>query len=302
MLPVQVRKIHTITGHRDCVYTLQPSDNDHQFFSAGGDGLIALWNLEDPENGELVARLPSSVYALHFHRDSGMLIAGQNFQGIHWLDWKNKREAGSLQLTSAAIFDIQSAGDRLFVASGEGVVTVVDIAQMRVTERIVHSEKSARTIAIDSNSGDIAVGYSDNYIRVFDRDLKLRRAWPAHTSSVFALRYMPDSGLLMSGSRDARLKVWDPGSDYALKGEVVAHLFAINHLDFSPDAKHFVTCSMDKSIKVWDAAELRLLKVIDRARHAGHGTSVNKLLWTSFNNQLISASDDRTISVWHIIF
>jgi WD40 repeat protein len=59
---------------------------------------------------------------------------------------------------------------------------------------------------------------------------------------------------------------------------------------------------MDKSIKVWDAQNLRLLKVIDKGRHAGHGTSVNKLLWTSFNNQLLSASDDRTISAWDLLF
>jgi WD40 repeat protein len=59
---------------------------------------------------------------------------------------------------------------------------------------------------------------------------------------------------------------------------------------------------MDKSIKVWDSEKLKLLKVIDRARHAGHGTSVNKVLWTSYQNQLLSASDDRTISVWNINF
>jgi WD40 repeat protein len=59
---------------------------------------------------------------------------------------------------------------------------------------------------------------------------------------------------------------------------------------------------MDKSLKVWKLDELRLLKVIDRARHAGHGTSVNKVLWTNYENQLVSASDDRTISVWNIIF
>jgi WD40 repeat protein len=98
------------------------------------------------------------------------------------------------------------------------------------------------------------------------------------------------------------LKVWDVSANYIQVAEVVAHMYAINHLDFSPDGKHFVTCSMDKSIKVWDTEALKLLKVIDRARHAGHGTSVNKLLWTSFNNQLLSASDDRTISVWQIIF
>jgi WD40 repeat protein len=79
-------------------------------------------------------------------------------------------------------------------------------------------------------------------------------------------------------------------------------MYAINHLAFSPDNKHFVTCSMDKSIKVWDAEKLALLKVIDRSRHAGHGTSVNKVLWTNYDNQLLSASDDRTISVWSINF
>jgi WD40 repeat protein len=59
---------------------------------------------------------------------------------------------------------------------------------------------------------------------------------------------------------------------------------------------------MDKSIKVWDAEALRLLKVIDRSRHAGHGTSVNKVLWSNYRDQLLSASDDRTISVWNINF
>ena len=79
-------------------------------------------------------------------------------------------------------------------------------------------------------------------------------------------------------------------------------MYAINHLVFSADGKHFVTCSMDKSIKVWDAETFHLLKVIDKARHAGHGTSVNKVLWTNFNNLLLSASDDRSISIWDINF
>ena len=59
---------------------------------------------------------------------------------------------------------------------------------------------------------------------------------------------------------------------------------------------------MDKSIKVWDAETFQLLKVIDKARHAGHGTSVNRLLWTNHNNLLVSASDDRSISIWDLTF
>ena len=126
--------------------------------------------------------------------------------------------------------------------------------------------------------------------------------WQAHSNSVFTLAYSPDLKWLISGSRDARLKVWLTEEKFGLFEEIPAHLYAINHLAFSPDGKHFVTCSLDKSVKVWHTDSLTLLKVIDKARHAGHGTSVNKLLWSTFQHQVLSASDDRTISSWDVIF
>jgi WD40 repeat protein len=303
MSKIEVTKLHTLTGHRDCVYTLQPSGDLYHFFSGSGDGMVVVWDLNNPETGELIAKLPNSVYALHYHAPSGFLIAGHNYDGIHVLDWQNKNEVGSLQLTKAAIFDMQSYGDLLFVASGDGALHLVKVSTLTSMATVHASGKSARTIAIHEKRGEIAVGYSDHYIRVFDlQDLQLKYEWQAHANSVFTVQYTPDGNHLISGSRDARLKVWDVQAGYRQAAEVVAHMYAINHLDFSPDKKHFVTCSLDKSIKVWDAKELKLLKVIDRARHAGHGTSVNKVLWTAYHDQLLSASDDRTISVWHIIF
>jgi WD40 repeat protein len=303
MANVEVAKIHTLTGHRDCVYTLVPSDNEAIFFSGSGDGLAVMWNLNDPETGAVMAQLPNSIYAMHFHKGSDTLVIGHNYDGIHIVDWQNKRELGSLQLTKAAIFDIQSNHNDVYVATGEGALIKVAIHPLRIVQHIKASTKSARTISINNERGELAVGYSDHFIRVFDLEsLELKHAVQAHTNSVFTVQYTPDKMFLMSGSRDAKLKVWDATRNYEQAAEVAAHMFAINHLVFSPDNKHFVTCSMDKSIKVWDAKELRLLKVIDRSRHAGHATSVNKVLWTNHHGLLLSASDDRTISVWNINF
>lgn len=303
MSKIEVLKRHTLTGHRDCVYTIQPSSESSVFFSGAGDGMVVLWDLRSPENGEVVAKLPNSVYALCHHEPSKTLIVGHNYDGIHVIDYQNKKETGSLQLTKGSIFDIQSDGNLIWVATGDGEVIKVDLVDLSIKGKVKYSERSARSMAINRERGEVAVGYSDNRIRILDLEtMALQQEWEAHANSVFVVKYTPDGSLLVSGSRDARLKAWNCGQGYTREHEVVAHLFAINHLDFSPDSKHFVTCSMDKSIKVWDAATFKLLKVIDRARHAGHGNSVNKLLWTPYNNQLLSAGDDRTISVWNIIF
>ncbi len=303
MPEVQIQKIHTFTGHRDCVYTLQPGPEPSVFFSGAGDGMVVQWDMKNPETGERIAQLPNSVYALHYMQVPDILLVGHNYEGIHVLDWRNKKEVASLKLTTSAIFDIQSFEKNCFIASGDGSVSVVDLASMTIKKTLNYSEKNARALAINPITRELAVGYSDHFIRIFSLDdFNLKYEWAGHVNSVFTLVYSPDYKYLLSGSRDARLKAWEVDQKYNLHREVIAHLYAINNIAFSPEGKHFVTCSMDKSIKVWRSEDLTLLKVIDKARHAGHGTSGNKLLWSSFHGQLISASDDRTISLWDVIF
>lgn len=302
MSPVTVHKAITLTGHRDSIYALEAVPESTTFFSASGDGMVVQWSLGSTE-GEAIAQLGASVYALRYDPRTGLLLAGRNFDGIHVLDWTARKSLRSLKLTTEAIFDIALIGHLALVACGDGVVRVVDLSEMRVVKELHEATQRARCIAVRPGAGEVAVGYSDNRIRVFDTEnFSLIREFEAHVHSVFCLQYTADGKVLISGSRDARLKAWMAEKGYALGQEVAAHLFAINDIRFSPDGKHFVTCSMDKSVKVWRTEDLTLLKVIDKARHAGHGTSVNKVLWSPVTHQVVSASDDRTISVWDVIF
>ena len=299
--PVLVEKIDTFGGHRDPVYTLEHGPAAEQFFSAGGDGQVVLWHLNRPDLGELVAKVPTSVYALALHPISGLLWVGQNYEGIHLIDPVQKQEVASLKLTAAAIFDLKFYKNDAFVALSDGVVTVVATDELVVRKHIKASEQSARCIAVNPVERELAVGYSDNVVRIFDLvTYDLKRVIPAHSNSVFTIAYSPDFQFLLTAGRDAHLKVWSVEENYSLQQAIVAHMFAINHLAFSPDGRLLATASMDKSIKIWDAETYRLVKVVDRARHAGHSTSVNKVLWTTYHHLLLSASDDRTISVWKL--
>jgi WD40 repeat protein len=299
---VLVQRVDTFSGHRGSVYTLAAADSPESFFSAGGDGLIVQWNLNKPDWGQVVAQIPSTVYAMCYEATKKQLWIGQNFEGIQVIDPHQKQIVASATITKTAIFDIKIIENQAFIALSDGVIVVMDVLSFAVRKHLKASSQSARCIAISTAHRQVAVGYSDYQIRVFDLDsLDLIQTLSGHTNSVFTVTYSPDGLYLISGSRDAHLKVWNIDQGYGLQKDIAAHLYAINHIVFSADGQYFTTASMDKSIKLWSATDFKLLKVIDKARHAGHATSVNKLLWTAHQNRLVSCSDDRMVSVWELM-
>ena len=300
---IQVQKITTLTGHRDCVYTLERSGEESFFFSASGDGMVVAWDLNNPDTGELVAKVSTSVYALRHIPGRNLLLVGQNQEGLQVIDLKDKKILKSVPLPKVAIFDILYIPElqKIFVAMAGGAVCVVSGDTFELQTMLRKSSKSARSLAYNPRTQELAVGYSDHTVRIYDAaSLEMTHELASHTNSVFTVAYSPDGKLLLTGGRDAHLRVWETAENYKERGYTIAHMYTINHITYSPDGQHFATCSMDKSIKVWDAQTFKLLKVIDKVRNASHGTSVNKLFWSAHQNQLVSCSDDRTISVWDI--
>ncbi|MES2517531.1 MAG: WD40 repeat domain-containing protein [Bacteroidota bacterium] len=298
---MQVEKIDTFSGHRDCVYTLEGTSDTAQFFSAGGDGLVVRWDLRKPDAGELFAQIPASIYALCLDKLRNQLWVAQNFDGIHLIDVDTQQETKSIKITSGSIFDIKIHDNNAFIGLSDGTIVVMNVEEFVVRKHIKASDKSVRNIAINQLSSEFAVSYSDFSVKIFDlQDFSLKLVVNHHTNSVFAGCYSPDNQYLITAGRDAHLKIWNVNQQYNLEHDIAAHLFAINDVKYSPNGRLFATCSMDKSVKIWDAEQFKLLKVIDKARHAGHGTSINKLWWSEYENLLVSASDDRHISVWRI--
>lgn len=296
---MNVRKLDTFSGHRDCVYTLIHDKLPEKFFSAGGDGFVVGWDVRKPDLGELIARVNSSIYALAYDHQNENLWVGHNFEGIQLINPATKKLIYSNKMANSALFDIQLYNGKALIGMGDGVITIMDIENFAVQKHIKASQKSVRTIKVNPEKNHFAAGYSDHTIGIFDLDgFGLIHTISGHTNSVFSVRYSPDGRSLFSVGRDAKIRVWDVENQYSLIEEIPAHMYAINDLTFSPDGKYMATGSMDKSIKLWDVNTLKLIKVIDRARYAGHATSVNKLLWLDYGSLLLSASDDRMVSVW----
>ncbi|GGE95351.1 WD40 repeat domain-containing protein [Hymenobacter cavernae] len=301
----QVQKLAALTGHRDCVYALTGAPSEKTFYSAGADGFVVGWDINDPtRDGELIARVENSVYALRYVPERDLLLIGHNFQGVQAIALTGKKLLHATALPPVAIFDLAYSAlrQRLYVALGDGTLAILRTDDFRVEKLLRITDKSLRCLALHEERGELAIGSSDALIRVLDADsLAVKHVLTGSTNSVFTAAYSPDGRYLLTAGRDAHLRVWVVAAGYQEQESIVAHLFAINHLAFSPDGQLLATCSMDKSIKVWDAETFRLLRVVDRARHAGHGTSVNRLFWSGWENRLVSCSDDRSLAIWQLI-
>jgi WD40 repeat protein len=298
-----VTKIATLAGHRDAVYALT-TGAESTVYSGSADGMVVGWDTAAPErDGELLARVENSVYALRHLPELDLLVLGHNFQGIQAIDLAERTLAHAAALPPVAIFEIVAsvARQRLYVALGDGTLAVLRLPDFRLEKLLRLADKSLRCLALHDGRGELAVGSSDTFTRILDLDsLETKFTLGESTNSVFSVAYAPDGTRLLTAGRDAQIRTWDVAAGYALAGQVPAHMYTINHLAFSPDGQCLASCSLDKSIKLWDAATLTLLRVLDRARSAGHGTSVNRLVWPGTENRLVSCSDDRSLAVWQL--
>lgn len=291
---IQVTRRHKFEGHSSGIFALQ-SVGEFEFLSGGGDGQVVLWNLKNLDEGRVIAKVGSTIYGMLV--DAGRLIVGENGRAIHLIDLDTKEVIRSIEI-KAPVFAIHRANDRYFVGTGAGELFVFDLS-LNYLNKLRPCTKSVRSIK--SFETDLALGLSDNTIRIFDKEtLEQKYEVTGHTLSVFSLVFNSDKQQLLSVGRDAQIRVWDVFNHYKEIKSIPAHMYAANDIVLDPSGKWFATGSMDKTIKIWDTSTLALLKVIDKARHEGHMNSVNKLLWMGIDNLLVTCSDDRTIGVWDI--
>ncbi len=299
MVNISIKKNHSFLGHTDSVYCLEVA-SETEFFSAGGDGNVILWNLHNPNGGEIVAKLRGSVYAMAYDPDEKLLYIGQNYEGIHKIDLKRKKKLASIHLGQNQIFDIKISDHGIWVALSSGELVALS-KELKMEKRKQFTSEKVRSI---HEVGDnLAISFSDHKIRLVEKaNLEVLQELSGHKNSVFSSKLHTSGKYLASVGRDAQIKIWDTQENYILRESINAHLHTINDIVFRSDGRYFATASMDKSIKLWDAYNFKLLKVIDKQRYQGHSNSINNLLWMKYDNLLVSCSDDKSIFTWEINF
>jgi WD40 repeat protein len=298
-MSIDVKHIATLAGHNGCIYAMDAGISESTIFTGGSDLIIALWSLDTLSTEKFAASLPAAVYTICHIPAKNILLAGTTTGSVHILDLEKNQEIKILQHHTAPIFDIKYSlkTNCFYTAGGDGNFAVCSLDTLSLIKIKKLSDKKVRNIDFNYVTSEIAVALGDCTILVFDLyTLEVKTDFIAHQLAANVVRYSPDGKFLLTGGRDAHLNIWQT-DNYELIKSIPAHNWAIYDIVFNPDTTLFATASRDKTIKIWDAKTYQLLHRITKENNEAHTHSVNKLLWSTYNNYLVSVGDDRVVMV-----
>jgi WD40 repeat protein len=303
-LSIDVKHIATLTGHSGCVYAMDKGFSEKTIFTGGSDRYIALWNIETLQAEKFSAALPAAIYAICHIPEKNILLAGTTTGAIHILDLDKKEEIKILQHHRGPVFDIQYSlkTNCFYTVGGDGNFAVCSLDTLSLLKMKNLSYDKARSIAFNDATSEIAVALGDSNVLIFDLlTLEYKNDFVAHQLGkkivgANIVRYSPDGKFLLTGGRDAHLNIWSV-ENYELIKSIPAHNWAIYDIVFSPDTTLFATASRDKTVKIWDAKTYQILKRITKLNFEAHTHSVNKLIWSTYRNYLVSVGDDKMVMI-----
>ncbi|KAI0376899.1 cross-pathway control WD-repeat protein cpc2 [Annulohypoxylon truncatum] len=111
---------------------------------------------------------------------------------------------------------------------------------------------------------------------------------------------MENPNMLLSGSRDKTLIIWNLTRDESQYGypkrSLHGHSHIVSDCVISSDGAYALSASWDKTLRLWELATGTTTR-----RFVGHTNDVLSVSFSADNRQIVSGSRDRTIKLWNTL-
>jgi WD40 repeat protein len=149
-----------------------------------------------------------------------------------------------------------------------------------------------RTLIVSPNGDRFAS--ADDSGKVIVREFPSGRIiaeWTAHTGSVNALAFGPNS-MIATGGKDKSIKLWDCSTGTALPGSAEHHDY-VAALSFDPTGKLLASAGHDKAVSIWSVEKLE-----NKRTFKDHKAKVSTLAWSPNGKQLLAGDEDGSLHLY----
>ena len=244
---IEEKAAYTFEGHDLAVVSVTANGDGTRAASSSMDGSIRIYDLTSGSTVKTINAGPAETWTISHHPTQNLVASGTH----------------------------------------SGVVNLWDTTQGTKTVLGSAGNKFAMSVKFSPNGRYVASGTFDGGVTVFDVEEKKNVKLSGHTKAVRALAFTAGSDMLITGSDDHSINVYEIRS-----GEQVASLsghksWVLDVTASSRSEHQIVSASSDKKLKVWD---LRTKECVHTFDH--HSDQVWGVAFDPSSTHIASVSDD----------
>lgn len=207
------KQITTLEGHRDWVHCIAVVPEGDKIISGSYDSTIRVWNVLGWRCTHTLQGHEGSIEKLLLSSEGKYIISAGKDRTIRVWEIAGGKSVATLTGHQEPISDIYTSPDGKLLAScgRDNAVYLWEIPQGKPRATLEGGGTTRFTkVAITPNNRFVLAASIDNRIRVWDlENNKLAAVWEEHTSPVHTLLFIPKTSLVVSGSQDGFMKIWD---------------------------------------------------------------------------------------------
>lgn len=284
-----------LSGHSGAIYTLA---FDAEFiYSASADKYVTRWNLELGTQDKFAIKFSNSPYSICLFDSNSKLAVGLDNGDLHFFDLKARKELKFYTQHKSGIFSIleNPFKKQLYSTDAVGNLSIWNTENYELLLFLPFDCGKIRRMCLDETGSKLFLACQDGYIRILESEyFNQIGEFYAHENGVTSLAFHIESKHLITGGKDAILRIWNLETMQQIKA-IPAHNFVIYDIQFI-NPTEFITVSRDKSIKIWSIEKLIVLQKIE-FKNGGHIHSVNKIQQLNATT-FATCSDDKRIMIW----
>lgn len=266
--------LHTLTEHSELVRAIAISPDGEIIASASLDHTIKIWSLITGELLNTITGHSGPVTCVTFSNDGKTLASSSAYKD------------GTIKL-----WDIKTGNLKSTLKGDDWVVL------------------SIWSIAISPDGKMLASGHhADSTVKIWNLETqKIERILRGHVWAVESVKFSPNGQILVSGSLDSNIKIWNPYTGRQIRNlngpqespiSLVKSWFSdksVYTVAFSPDGQNIASGGAKQPIQLW-----RLSNGEVKTNLTGHTDTVYSVAFSPDGKTLASGSADCTIRIWDL--
>lgn len=296
--PVKKQSFNQALGHNESVIGVQYGANDNTFYTAGSDGKVIRWQLEEGFNTpEVIYEGDHLIRTLDISDDGELILVVTKQQGI--IIMPAHRQATTSDEEPELAIDRELVQSGVFMPGENKVAVVTKNGELKIKgfgkeETIGRTSERVSSMEVNKSNKEILIGTASGNVQFWE-DTLARKLYIEEAFAVNAMAISSDYKTLALGREKGDVVLYDLEKHEMIR-IISGHQSAITDVDFNFDDSKLLSASRDGSVRVWDVNDPRKLPlVLD-----DHTDWVMSACFSPDGKRVISGSRDNYIRFWPV--